>query len=996
MSPQLTDADIARHDASAGKVLTDADIAARDRNPQGYLSQVGTGLWNTVKGLYQVGTELSSVGADPLNAVEHLKNLKRMVVDPQVDQAIKAADEWKKGNHSEAVGHALAAVLPGVGPAAANIGEKLGNLDYTGAAADATVLGATIAAPKVAGAVADVAPRVAAGVRVVGTGIKAAAPEVATGTAVAGVGELVGHVVPGAEWATRLAGGQLMRSGVAKGLKAAREAMGPREAPAAAAEAAAPAAVPTPAINVNRPLQLPPGPIITPAPADTSYVRSVPAEYPPTFELTPSEQALADHILQNVEPPQPAPPPPPPPPAEPPASPGSLNPPAAAKPTSAEIAAQLEASMRAETLTDYLTRKQIPAAMVENFGPDEWRMIAQDAGTRPPSPEDIQAIRGNLAQYDAAAAQPAEVGKMSPADAEADFQQRRATRRPAPEKAPEPDTGAQLEASLAAVKAGERPLAQLPEQAPRAATAAEKRVEAFAQHFAADPSIATADIEPLMNLPGFSKLGRALDIQGSLAAGEPARVVARVKELRGEAAAAPPVEEPPATIEPDVQSTPTIGQPTGEQPASAGAPVSGPREPKNPVARGSATSVRVPGEKNAYEGQYAVRELDDVHASHNAHTFAKNPNYQLRNDRDYSNPVNKERIVVNSKGDTFDPAYVLADSPDATNGAPVIDADGNVLGGNSRAMILDRVYKNNPAGADAYKAELARKVPQLGIDPEQIAGMKRPVLVRELSDSKLNKQRAITDLNKTGTASLTPEEQATADARMMTPGAADYLANALDSEGADATLMDVLSSNRGPGIVNRLIDDGVFTRNDRPKLIDQRTKVVTAAGKERIAKMLLGQAFEDSDQMGRTPAEIKNKLERAVSPIMQSSQKRGFDIRPTVREALDVLEQARMHDVTQMSDLVAQEGMFADMPQFSKQAIELAQFLKDSNPTKIGQAFRRYVANADPTFFGESTPAEAFADAFRTEPPPATLRKLMQPAETPAVKPRKPRSKKPL
>jgi hypothetical protein len=352
--------------------------------------------------------------------------------------------------------------------------------------------------------------------------------------------------------------------------------------------------------------------------------------------------------------------------------------------------------------------------------------------------------------------------------------------------------------------------------------------------------------------------------------------------------------------------------------------------------------------------------------------------------------------VVNSKGDTFDPVYVLSESPDATNGAPVIDADGNVLGGNSRAMLLDRVYKYNPGGAEAYKAELARKAPQLGIDPAQIAGMKRPVLVRELSDAGLNKQRAITDLNKTGTAALTAEEQATADARMMTPAAADYLSSVIDAEGPNVTLSDVLSSNRGPSIVNRLIDDGVFTMQERPKLINEKTKAVTPAGKERISKMLLGQAFEESDQMGRTPAEIKNKLERAVSPIMQSSQKRGFDIRPTVREALDVLEHARMHDVTQMRDLLAQEGMFADVPKFSEKAVDLAQFILDSNPTKIGQAFRRYVANADPTFFGESTPAEAFADAFGTPAPPATLRDLMQPkpAEPPAAAaPRKRRSK---
>ena len=128
----------------------------------GYLSQVGHGLWNTVKGLAQVGSEAGAAAVDPLNAVEHLKNLKKMVLDPQVDQAFKAVDEWKKGNHSESVGHALASVIPGVGPAAANIGEKLGNQDYRGAAADATTLGLTMAAPHVIPKVMDSAPLAAA------------------------------------------------------------------------------------------------------------------------------------------------------------------------------------------------------------------------------------------------------------------------------------------------------------------------------------------------------------------------------------------------------------------------------------------------------------------------------------------------------------------------------------------------------------------------------------------------------------------------------------------------------------------------------------------------------------------------------------------------------------------------------------------------------------------------------------------------------------------
>jgi hypothetical protein len=975
-----------------------------------YMSQVGTGLWNTVKGLAEVGSEAGGVLAEPWKAVEHLKNLKKMVLDPQVDQAIKAADEWKQGHRTEAAGHAMAAVLPGLGPAAANIGEKLGSGDVRGAAADATVLGATMVAPHVAGAVADAASgisKVALDPTVVKAGIKVIPKGSAALDLMNAIQSARGRLRAATDVPASFTEVPVQAADII-GERAATPAPASfTEAPVHAADilgqpAAAPAAavVETPGMILAResgqdwaklnaadrgmletvaraqanataqPAARPPmgPPAAPPAPA-RSPLFPVPDIKPPRSPLFPLPDIPPESGPPAAAAPEPAP----------------SSPPPGGKPAAADIAAQLEASMRAEALTDYVIRNKIPAAMLDEFGPKEWQMVADQAGVQPPSPENIQAIRGNLAQYEGAS----QITAKTPAAAAAEFEQKRATRtRRKAAPAAEPDLESQLGESLAKVKAGERPVAQVPEEQPRTATASDKRVEAYAQHFAADPGTSIADIEPLTKLPEFPKLGRALEIEGSLAPGEAERIVARVKELRGEEAAAPP-----AIIEPDVQSTPTIGQTTGEQPGSPRAPVYGSREPVAPVARGSATTVRVPGEKTTYQGQFAVRELDDVHASHNAHTFEKNPNYQFRNDRDYSNPVNKERVVVNSKGDTFDPVYLLADSPDATNGAPIIEPNGNVLGGNSRAMILDRVYKHNPAGAAAYRAELASRAQQLGIDPEQIAGMKRPVLVRELSASEGDPQRAITDLNKTGTASLTAAERATADARMITPAAADYLASAIEGGGADATLNDVLSGKDGLAIVNRLVDDGVFTMQERPNLVDPKTGAVTAAAKERISKLLLGQVFEDADQMTRTPAEVRNKLERTVSPILQSSQKRGFDIRPTVREALDVLEYARAHGITRMSDLLAQESMFGDAPKFSPQAAGLAQFLRDSKPTTIAQAFRRYVANAEPTMFGESTPAEAFADAFGTQSPPATLRELMQPDPPAAAAPRKRRSK---
>ena len=73
-----------------------------------------------------------------------------------------------------------------------------------------------------------------------------------------------------------------------------------------------------------------------------------------------------------------------------------------------------------------------------------------------------------------------------------------------------------------------------------------------------------------------------------------------------------------------------------------------------------------------------------------------------------------------------------------------------------------------------------------------------------------------------------------------------------------------------------------------------------------------------------------------------------------------------------MADLIAQQGMFSAGPEYSPEAVRLAQFLKDSKPTDISRAFRRYLVAAEPTMYGSLSPAEAFADAFEEPAKPKT------------------------
>ena len=142
------------------------------------------------------------------------------------------------------------------------------------------------------------------------------------------------------------------------------------------------------------------------------------------------------------------------------------------------------------------------------------------------------------------------------------------------------------------------------------------------------------------------------------------------------------------------QPQPTLtpgAQPEGGPAADAA--TSTPREPSTPPAYGRQANILVPGEQTTYPAQYAVRELADVQPSHSPFNFEPNPNYDYTNDRDYSRTGNAARVVQQSSPETFNPDYPTTDSPTAEHGAPIIDASGNVLGGNSRTMTLARVYQ---------------------------------------------------------------------------------------------------------------------------------------------------------------------------------------------------------------------------------------------------------------------------------------------------------------
>lgn len=92
-----------------------------------------------------------------VNAVTSPMETARNIANSQLRQGQIAIERAKQGRYSEALGHGAAALLPVIGPAAAQAGEAIGSGDIAGGAGQATGLLAPFAAPAAIGAVKNVA-----------------------------------------------------------------------------------------------------------------------------------------------------------------------------------------------------------------------------------------------------------------------------------------------------------------------------------------------------------------------------------------------------------------------------------------------------------------------------------------------------------------------------------------------------------------------------------------------------------------------------------------------------------------------------------------------------------------------------------------------------------------------------------------------------------------------------------------------------------------------
>lgn len=249
------------------------------------------------------------------------------------------------------------------------------------------------------------------------------------------------------------------------------------------------------------------------------------------------------------------------------------------------------------------------------------------------------------------------------------------------------------------------------------------------------------------------------------------------------------------------------------------------------------------------EVQYAVVSLDSLVPS-NFDDGRINPAYpavlQPRDRTTAGTQEQLQKIIAE-----FDPRF-LGKTPTTNNGAPIIDTQGNVESGNGRAMMFERIHRDNPDLVAAYQKFLTDS----GFNTDGIAN---PILVRirrqPMTEAEL--LAYIRESNTPETQTMSSRETAMADAAAMSPETlALYRGGEVESAGNAA-------------FVNRFIDQ-IVAGAERNKM-RAKDGTLSQDGLRRIRNALFAKAYGDPDLLGAVAESTDSGIKTISSALMDAA-----------------------------------------------------------------------------------------------------------------------------
>jgi DdrB-like nuclease len=368
------------------------------------------------------------------------------------------------------------------------------------------------------------------------------------------------------------------------------------------------------------------------------------------------------------------------------------------------------------------------------------------------------------------------------------------------------------------------------------------------------------------------------------------------------------------------------------------------------VVAGSDRKLMVPG-NNRETITFAVMEQKDLIPSHRPETFAKHPQYpEGVQERMYHSDKNEQlKVIGHAKNLKTD--LILTNNPDAINGPPIVLENGIVLGGNSRAMTLQRayMYDSQYGKGSKFKKKLIQFADQFGLDPEKVREFDEPVLVRiyksEATDQKtLHKLASL--FNAPLTQGMSAEAKTVSMGKNVSPETLENIGGRLTDR--DLTLRQLLDKKDGVEILRRLIQDGVLTENEFNTYYNDKYDQLNNAGKEMIEKTILGAVIDDQDLLSVAPKAMTNKIAYILSPVARiRSRGDQWDITHHLKDAFEIAVKVKSdNNIGSVGQLMAQGSLFGDEKPMSSEAVILAHLLADEKPTSLLKRFKGYASDA--------------------------------------------------
>jgi 3'-phosphoadenosine 5'-phosphosulfate sulfotransferase (PAPS reductase)/FAD synthetase len=439
---------------------------------------------------------------------------------------------------------------------------------------------------------------------------------------------------------------------------------------------------------------------------------------------------------------------------------------------------------------------------------------------------------------------------------------------------------------------------------------------------------------------------------------------------------------------------------------------------KAPTTEGAETLVYVAGENGQPKGlkaRYKLVESHEVIASHDPSSFKRHEKYpaDVQERAYHRDKAEQGKVIRNAQ--KMNAAFLVNSNPDAVNGPPMMTEAGIVLGGNSRAMSMQRAYSDHPESAEKYKAYLRDHAHEVGLRPEDVAAMKKPVLVRVVEpedSSKQSLQLLVRQMNESFTQGMDPRTMQVAMGRKLSE---DTLRAIGENMEEDEALSTFLASSRSEPFVNALFRAGVIDQRNANQYLKKGTRQLNSDGRTLVSRVLVGRLVGDADLLSETRPRIMDNLARVVPALMAAkSYGAGYDLSKDMATALsaynDLTYRVETGAIPPLEPKMTPkrfdglfnyfQSLFGDTHEVvsNKRARQLLEVLiRKPGSTQISRVFKDYAQRASQHPEGQASMfgAGMSPDQVLTETVDAALGKRAEPKPEPPPLPLEPEPPRP-